>query len=489
MSCRITDPIGCISQLSGGAAKQIAGSAFAAIAHQFGQAADDAVNWLWGQMSAATAVTLGGVGWQTDIGITAALAVSIGLGLFVIQVITSVIRREPGGLARAGRGLLVAFVAGGAAIAVTNLLLAASDEISAGIVRVGAGTTIQEMGKRILAPATLASVTNSAVVMLVALAMIFATLVVWFALMLRKLLIIVAAVFAPVAFTGSLSDFTSSWVRKWVETTVALIVSKIILVTIFVVGLGVLEGGAGEASPTPPGVAANVAHVGVAHVGQSITQIVVGVLILLMAGFAPWLAIKLVHFAGDSFHAIHASAGTVPQGAQAAIDMPKKMSSLGQKASSNRLSSSSTSQSKSPSGPTNGTGAAGKGASTGATSAAGAKSPASGTPGSGGAAGGAASSAAGGVAAGGGGAAGGAAGSGGAAGGAGGAATGVVIAGQMAKNTIDTGNAKVADAANHNTPPPSDPPPATSGRAADSAARKPAANTAAPPTASPRGSG
>ena len=81
---------------------------------------------------------------------------------------------------------------------------------------------------------------------------------------------------------------------------IALIVSKIILVIIFVIGVGVLTNGVGEAHQT-----------GVAHVGQTVTQIVIGVMVLVMAGFAPWLAIKLVHFAGDSFHAVHASAGSV----------------------------------------------------------------------------------------------------------------------------------------------------------------------------------
>jgi type IV secretion system protein TrbL len=339
MACSIAHPLGCISELAGHAAKEIAGSAFTEIANDFGQAADSAVNWLWAETSAATSVTLGGAGWKTDLGITTALAVSIGLGLFVIQVIASAVRREPGGLARAGRGLLVAFVAGGAAIAVTNLLLGASDAVSAGIVQVGTGKSIEGMGQELLGAAALSSIANPAIVMVVALGMIAATVVVWFALMMRKLLIIVAAVFAPVAFTGALSDLTASWVRKWIEMMIALIVSKIILVTIFVIGLGVLE----------DGVAGSM-RAGTNHAGQTLTQIVVGVLILLMAGFAPFLAIKLVHFAGDSFHAIHASAGSVTQGAQTAIAAPQKMASLGRQASSS-FSSAKSSQGPSSAGP------------------------------------------------------------------------------------------------------------------------------------------
>ena len=59
--------------------------------------------------------------------------------------------------------------------------------------------------------------------------------------MVRKVLLILTAVFAPVAFAGSLSDITAGWVRKWIEYTVALIASKIVLVIVFVVGLGVAD--------------------------------------------------------------------------------------------------------------------------------------------------------------------------------------------------------------------------------------------------------
>ena len=125
--------------------------------------------------------------------------------------------------------------------------------------------------------------------------------------MVRKLLIIVAAVFAPLAFAGATSDISTSWVRKWIEAMIALIVSKLILVIVFVIGLGVLTDGLGEASPAGS----------VASASQSITQTIIGALILLMAGFAPWLAIKLIHFGGDHFHQLHGHAQATLAGRKA----------------------------------------------------------------------------------------------------------------------------------------------------------------------------
>lgn len=105
MACGVTDPVGCVTDVVHGATRSVADAAFSAIAHDFGVAADSVVNWLWRQISSADAVSLGGPGFDTELAITVAIAVPLGLGLFVIQVIVSVVRHQPGRLVRAGRGL------------------------------------------------------------------------------------------------------------------------------------------------------------------------------------------------------------------------------------------------------------------------------------------------------------------------------------------------------------------------------------------------
>ena len=228
------------------------------------------------------------------------------------------LRRDRSGLARALKGLLVAFVGSVAAIAVTTLLLAAVDSLSAGFVAVATGDSVQQMGSAILSATAITAIANPAVALLLALVVLGAVIFVWGAMMIRKLLIIVAAVFAPLAFAGATSDISTSWVRKWIETMVALVVSKLILVIIFVIGLGVLTDGLGEVNGT--GTAASAT--------QSITQTIIGALILLMAGFAPWLAIKLVHFGGEHFGQIHGHAQSALAGAQTVAAAPRKAQSL-----------------------------------------------------------------------------------------------------------------------------------------------------------------
>ena len=297
---------GCASDV----AKSVAGDAFQSIAQSFGNAADHAVTWLWSQLNAATAVHLGGAGFDLELSIVAAITGVVAVGLFVLQVVKSALRREPGGIGRALKGLLVTFLGGGVAIAVVNALLAATDQLCQGVVQVTTGTDLAGLGRLVLGSGAIsAAVSGPAGLLLLSLACIVATFVVYVALVLRKVLIVVTAVFAPLAFAGSLADVTASWTRRWIETTVALVVSKLVLVLIFVAGYGILVEGAGQAG---------------SGATQRITQVISGILVLSLAGFAPWLALKVVHFTGDHAHQLHALGSTAAGGVVAGGRMAQK---------------------------------------------------------------------------------------------------------------------------------------------------------------------
>lgn len=301
MSCP-WNPLDCPGSL----ARSVAGGAFDAIARMFGQLADSAITWLWHQISVATAVQLTGPGFAGPLKIVLAVAAVVAVGLFAIQLIVSVLRRDMGALARGLKGIVIAFIGGGASIGATNALLAATDSLSEGVVRAATGGTVDQMGHALLAAGTIQSATtNSAGVLLLSLFAIVATVAVWASLMVRKVLIVITAVFAPVAFAGSIADVTVSWTRRWIETTVALIVSKLVLVIIFVVGLEMLVGGAGQAG---------------GGTTQSMTQVVSGLLVLLVAGTAPLLALKLVHWSGNQFQQLHVLASTSTVGVHRAVN-------------------------------------------------------------------------------------------------------------------------------------------------------------------------
>ena len=56
---------------------------------------------------------------------------------------------------------------------------------------------------------------------------------------------------------------------------------------------------------------------------QGITQTVRGILILALAGFAPWMAIRMAHFAGHHLEGMYAMAGGATAGAAAVQSMAR----------------------------------------------------------------------------------------------------------------------------------------------------------------------
>ena len=234
-----------------------------------------------------------------------------------MQVITSVPRREPAGLGKAAKGLVVALVMSVFAFSVTKILLCMVDQLSAGIVSYTMGTDIAGLGKR-LALGSIVGVTNPGLVLIFSLVILTAVAVVWGAMVIRKMLVIIAAVLTPLAFSGATADITAGWVRKWIEFMAAMIASKLLLVIIFMIGVSVMDGAAMTAQPGP---------------GQALTQIATGSLILLMAGFAPWAAIKMFHFTGDALHTAHATALAAPGGARAVLSAPQKVNVMHSQAS------------------------------------------------------------------------------------------------------------------------------------------------------------
>jgi type IV secretion system protein TrbL len=295
----------------------VANDAFSIMAGWFGKAADQATSWLWAQIGSATAINLDSPQLRTDLLATGAIALTLTLGLFLVQVITSVLRREPAGLGRAAKGLVIALVMSVFAFSVTKILLGVVDQLSEGIVSYTMGTDIAGLGKR-LAIGSIEGVTNPGLVLIFSLVILAAVAVVWGAMVIRKMLVIIAAVLTPLAFSGATSDITAGWVRKWIEFMAAMIASKLLLVIIFMIGVSVMDGAGMTAHPGP---------------GQRLTQIATGSLILLLAGFAPWAAIKMFHFTGDALHTAHATAMTAPNGARTVLSAPQKVNVMHSQAS------------------------------------------------------------------------------------------------------------------------------------------------------------
>ncbi|MEO3936811.1 type IV secretion system protein [Dermatophilaceae bacterium Soc4.6] len=301
----------CVATAAVNLPSSIADSAFSHMAGAFGVTAGNAASWLWQQLDEATALDLSSPALLTEIAATASVAVVLCLALFTIQVITGTLRRDPGALGRAFTGLVISFVGSALALGTTRIGLGAVDSLSAGFVQYTAGTNVAGLGSKLQFVA-LSNIQSPVTTLLFAVVIIAAVVVVWAAMMIRKMTLLIAAVLAPLAFSGATADITRSWARKWVELVCALVASKLLLVIILSIGVAVLDT-AGQAG---------------GGTGQATTQLAAGSLILMLGGFAPWASIKMFSFAGESLYAAHAAVGHAKAGGQAAIAAPQKAAAL-----------------------------------------------------------------------------------------------------------------------------------------------------------------
>jgi hypothetical protein len=312
--CNNFNPICVVAKSIGSLGATVTTSVFSSVASAFGNTADSAINWLWQQLSSSTTVSLGGANFELDLGIVVSIAVVLCLGLFVLQMVVSALRRDAGGVGRALRGLVIATVGCAITLVSLNVLLAAVDQLCVGVVKTATGGTIASLGTKIIGGAVFTTALASpATVLILSLVAIVAVAIVWFALVIRKMLIIITAIFAPIAFAGGVADFSRGWVRKWLEAMLALVFSKLILIIIFVIGLGVLGGLGSPVGASPL---------------TTITQEITGLLILLVAGFSPWMALRLVHFTGDHMATMAQSASHASAGASTVVGAPQKAAQM-----------------------------------------------------------------------------------------------------------------------------------------------------------------
>jgi type IV secretion system protein TrbL len=298
--CSNLNPICDVEKVAGVIGGHVAGSVFNQVATSFGKAAAKVTAWMWTVIAQTTTVDLSGGWFRSTVGITATLAGVVITAIFVLELIKAVLKREPGALGRAVVGVGGGLLGAAASIGVVEFLLTATDALSNGVVRtVGLGS-LDKLGSRIAPAGAIAGVAEPALILILGLGYLIASFFVWALFIARKAMIIVAAVFAPVAFSGAASRATAGWVRKWVEFTVAMVFSKLVVVIIFTLALS-LVGDPGK---------------GMAAVGSLFS----GLAMMVLACFAPWMLLKLVHFIGGDVMAAHhqgltasvAQAGSTP---------------------------------------------------------------------------------------------------------------------------------------------------------------------------------
>ncbi|WP_022890213.1 hypothetical protein [Agromyces italicus] len=351
------------------------------------QAMGAAAAWLfesvWAAFDTTTLVDVTDPGYIKVYNVLFGVAVFVTLILFCLQLITGLVHRDPTALSRAAVGLAKSILGSFVIITITGLLLEITDQLAIGIVQ-ASGNTMEGMGDRIALLAVGLTAINvggpgvgAIVTIFLSALAISAAAIVWFSLLIRKALLLVAIVFGPVALAGATWDAAKGWLSKWIAFVIGLVLSKLVLVVIFLVAVAQVS------APIDADLA-------------SVSDPIAGIVLMFIAAFAPYITYKFLSFIGlDIHHAMsseqeakNAMNRPVPVPSTPMVDGAKKILDGGGKMPQGRASPASASSSggAGPSGAGASTASAGASASGGAASASGASS-------AGGAAGGSAASA------------------------------------------------------------------------------------------------
>ena len=286
--------ISTVCETVGEGAATLVSAPFDWLASAMGSAAGWLFEQVWTIFDTTTMVDVANTGYTHVYSLVFGIACFVMLMFFCFQLITGLIRREPGALTRAATGLAKSVLGSFVALTLTGLLLEATDQLCIGIIQ-ATGQTMEDMGGRIallaagLTGINIASPGVGAIItiFLAGLA-ISSALIVWFSLLIRKALLLVSIVLAPIALAGQSWDVTKGWFGKWASFVIALILSKLVLVVTLLVAV------TQTASPLAPDLA-------------SISEPIAGVVLMMVAAFAPYMTYKLIAFMGsDMYHLMSA---------------------------------------------------------------------------------------------------------------------------------------------------------------------------------------
>ena len=303
--------ISTVCDTAGEAAASLISAPFDWLAEALGGAAGWLIETMWSVFDSTTLVDLTGDGYTSVYNLVFGIAVFVVLLFFCFQLILGLIRRDPTALTRAALGAGKAILGSFVVITLTTLALEIVDQLCVGIVQ-AAGETTETMGDKIaLLAAGLAGINISApgvgaiISIFLAGLMIAAVAIVWFSLLIRKALILIVVILAPLAFSGSAWDVSRSWVGKWAAFLLALIVSKLVLVLVFLIAITQM------ATPIETDL-------------QAVTEPITGIVMLAIAAFAPYMVYRLIAFLGFDVYNSMGAEQDAKQSVNRPVPMPTK---------------------------------------------------------------------------------------------------------------------------------------------------------------------
>jgi hypothetical protein len=288
---------GAVGSAVGSAATQVAGFGANSVLDALGGWVSDGATWLLAQIGTvigdSTGIDLGASWFTAHYQTMAVLAAVVILPLLLLGIMQSIYRQNASMLIRSVVvNVPLAILLTAVAVKLVALGLAVTDSLSSAVSN-GAGLDTGDFLSSVtadLSGATAAGQPSAPtfVVFLGGLAVVFGALMVWIELLIRSAAVYVAVLFLPLALASLAWPAIAHWTRRLVDTLVALILGKFVIVSVLSLAAGALAGGTGS---TPSGSGASAAAG-----GGGFGAVLAGAALLLLSAFAPWALFHLLPF-------------------------------------------------------------------------------------------------------------------------------------------------------------------------------------------------
>jgi hypothetical protein len=250
-------------------------------------------------VTSSTSVTPGAGWFNNHYLVMTQIAGWLALIVLLVNAAGVVVHRDPARLGRAVGMVGAAAFGTFTAVTVVTLLLTVSDSLS----RTVTGSSGDQLRSALLTAANGLGHLDSSVPMLAVLIAavigVIGALMIWVELLVRGIGIYAALLFFPLALTGLAVSASNRWASRLAHTLLALIFSKFVILALLSLGAAAVNSG-----------------------GSGYQGVLSGVGLLFLAGFAPWLLLRLI---GAAELAV-----TIGAGAQVRAAASQQISSAGQ---------------------------------------------------------------------------------------------------------------------------------------------------------------
>ena len=273
-----------VSGLAGSALSSVAGFGVDGVLNALGSWVSSGATWLLGQigsvLGATTSIDLSAT-WFTDHYRTmAALAGVVVLPLLLLGIVQSIYRQNASALVRSVLvNVPLALLLTAVAVKLVQLGLAVTDAMSNAVASgsgLDAGHFMTSVSLALSGATAAPSTAPAFILFLGSLAVVFGAVLVWIELLVRAAAVYVAVLFLPLALASLAWPAVAHWCRRLVDTLVALVLGKFVIVSVLSLAAGALAGAGGQ--------------------GGGFTAVLGGAALLLLSAFAPWALFRLLPF-------------------------------------------------------------------------------------------------------------------------------------------------------------------------------------------------